>query len=212
MVPVASDSAGTKLKGVARRPARGSLKNFFGDLRDLLRYGTLKATVQEFLRDDALGLAAQLAFYLDTGDLPVHPVLRRHTRRLLQLRPAVRHGSLRLPQAAPAGAGLRPDPHLHGEHAPQRRHRPRPPLRRHPRHGLGRLRRLRRPDKRPQPRLRRAGDAAVLEGEGHRHPDDVRPLGAPADGRARSWSPAPPSGAPSPRSSPWATSSWSPGT
>jgi membrane protein len=70
MGPVASDTSGTKLRGVARRPARGSLGNFFGDLRDLLRYGTLKATVQEFLRDDALGLAAQLAFYLVLAIFP----------------------------------------------------------------------------------------------------------------------------------------------
>src|SRR5918994_4362700 len=70
MVPVASDMVGTKLRGVASRPARGSLGNFFGDLRDLLRYGTLKATVQEFLRDDALGLAAQLAFYLILAIFP----------------------------------------------------------------------------------------------------------------------------------------------
>src|SRR3712207_3377683 len=53
-----------ELRAVARRPAKGSLGNFFGDLRDLMRFGTLKATVQEFIRDDALGLAAQLAYYL----------------------------------------------------------------------------------------------------------------------------------------------------
>jgi membrane protein len=53
-----------ELRAVARRPAKGSLKNFLGDLRDLLRFQTLKATIQEFQRDDALGLAAQLAFYL----------------------------------------------------------------------------------------------------------------------------------------------------
>ncbi len=53
-----------ELRAVARRPAKGSLKNFFGDLRDLMRVQTLKATVQEFVRDDALGLAAQLAYYL----------------------------------------------------------------------------------------------------------------------------------------------------
>src|SRR5919107_624570 len=53
-----------ELRAVARRPAKGPLKNFFGDLRDLMRFGTLKATVQEFIRDDALGLAAQLAYYL----------------------------------------------------------------------------------------------------------------------------------------------------
>ena len=70
MVPVASDTTGTKLGGVARRPAHGSLGHFLGDLRDLLRYGTLKATVQEFIRDDALGLAAQLAFYLILAIFP----------------------------------------------------------------------------------------------------------------------------------------------
>ena len=53
-----------ELRAVARRPAKGSLKNFFGDLRDLVRFQTLKATIQEFVRDDALGLAAQLAYYL----------------------------------------------------------------------------------------------------------------------------------------------------
>ncbi len=67
---MASDTAGTKLGKVARRPARGPLRNFFGDLRDLLRYKTLKSTVQEFVRDDALGLAAQLAFYLILAIFP----------------------------------------------------------------------------------------------------------------------------------------------
>src|ERR671920_1233811 len=70
MVPVTSDTTGTKLGGVARRPAHGSLGHFLGDLRDLLRYGTLKATVQEFIRDDALGLAAQLAYYLILAIFP----------------------------------------------------------------------------------------------------------------------------------------------
>jgi membrane protein len=59
-----------ELRAVARRPAKGSLGNFFGDLRDLLRFGTLKATLQEFQRDDALGLAAQLAFYLVLAIFP----------------------------------------------------------------------------------------------------------------------------------------------
>ncbi|MBA3615250.1 MAG: YihY/virulence factor BrkB family protein [Rubrobacteraceae bacterium] len=67
---MASDTAETELRGVAQRPARGSLKNFFGDLRDLLRYETLKATVKEFVRDDALGLGAQLAFYLILAIFP----------------------------------------------------------------------------------------------------------------------------------------------
>jgi membrane protein len=70
MVPMSSDTAETKLEGVAQRPAHGSLKNFFGDLRDLLRYQTLKATVQEFMRDDALGMGAQLAFYLVLAIFP----------------------------------------------------------------------------------------------------------------------------------------------
>jgi membrane protein len=70
MVLMAPDTTGTRLQAVARRPARGSLKNFLGDLRDLLRYGTLKATVQEFIRDDALGLAAQLAYYLILAIFP----------------------------------------------------------------------------------------------------------------------------------------------
>ena len=59
-----------ELRAVARRPAKGSLKNFFGDLRDLLRFQTLKATIQEFVRDDALGLAAQLAYYLILAIFP----------------------------------------------------------------------------------------------------------------------------------------------
>ena len=74
-----------ELRAVATRPARGPLKNFFGDLRGLLRYGTLKATVQEFVRDDALGLAAHAAvhrsvpvllFSLEMGHLEI-------TQRLL---------------------------------------------------------------------------------------------------------------------------------
>jgi membrane protein len=58
------DMPQAELRAVATRPARGSLKNFFGDLRDLVRLQTLKATLQECQRDDALGLAAQLAYYL----------------------------------------------------------------------------------------------------------------------------------------------------
>lgn len=49
------DLPSPELRAVARRPAKGSLKNFFGDLRSLLRVQTIKATVQEFMRDDALG-------------------------------------------------------------------------------------------------------------------------------------------------------------
>ena len=59
-----------ELRAVTRRPARGSLGNFFADLRDLMQVQTLKATVQEFIRDDALGLAAQLAYYLILAIFP----------------------------------------------------------------------------------------------------------------------------------------------
>ncbi len=69
------DLSKEELRGVAGRPARGSLKNFLGDLRSLLRFQALKATVQEFQRDDALGLAAQLAYYLILALFPFILVL-----------------------------------------------------------------------------------------------------------------------------------------
>jgi len=69
------DLSRPELRAVARRPAKGSLKNFFGDLRSLLRVQTLKITVQEFMRDDALGLAAQLAYYLILALFPFILVL-----------------------------------------------------------------------------------------------------------------------------------------
>ena len=64
-----------ELRGVTRRPAGGSLVNFLRDLRSLLRIQTLKTTVQEFQRDDALGLAAQLAYYLILALFPFILVL-----------------------------------------------------------------------------------------------------------------------------------------
>jgi len=72
---VQPDLSKEELRAVARRPARGSLKNFLGDLRSLLRFQALKATVQEFQRDDALGLAAQLAYYLILALFPFILVL-----------------------------------------------------------------------------------------------------------------------------------------
>ena len=69
------DLSQEELRGVARRPAGGSLKNFLRDLRSLLRFQALKATVQEFQRDDALGLAAQLAYYLILALFPFILVL-----------------------------------------------------------------------------------------------------------------------------------------
>jgi membrane protein len=72
---VQPDLSKEELRAVARRPARGSLKNFLSDLRSLLRFQALKATVQEFQRDDALGLGAQLAYYLILALFPFILVL-----------------------------------------------------------------------------------------------------------------------------------------
>ena len=69
------DLSKEELRAVARRPASGSLKNFLRDLRDLTSFRALKATVQEFQRDDALGLAAQLAYYLILALFPFILVL-----------------------------------------------------------------------------------------------------------------------------------------
>ncbi len=64
-----------ELRGVAQRPARGSPMNFLRDLWSLLNFQALKATVQEFQRDDAMGLAAQLAYYLILSLFPFILVL-----------------------------------------------------------------------------------------------------------------------------------------
>jgi len=72
---VTSDLSKEELQSVAKRPARGSLKNFLRDLRDLASIRALKATVQEFQRDDALGIAAQLAYYLILALFPFILVL-----------------------------------------------------------------------------------------------------------------------------------------
>ena len=69
------DLSKEELRAVAKRSARGSLKNFLRDLSSLLRVQALKATVQEFQRDDALGLAAQLAYYLILALFPFILVL-----------------------------------------------------------------------------------------------------------------------------------------
>jgi membrane protein len=49
--------------------------NFLRDLKSLLSFQALKATVQEFQRDDAMGLAAQLAYYLILALFPFILVL-----------------------------------------------------------------------------------------------------------------------------------------
>jgi membrane protein len=72
---VQPDLSNQELREVARRPARGSLGNFLRDLRSLFSFQALKATVQEFQRDDALGLAAQLAYFLILALFPFILVL-----------------------------------------------------------------------------------------------------------------------------------------
>lgn len=63
------------LTPVARRSAFGPLGGFFSDLKIMLSVKTLKATVQEFIEDDAMGLAAQLAYYLILALFPFILVL-----------------------------------------------------------------------------------------------------------------------------------------
>jgi membrane protein len=72
---VEPDLSKAELQGVAQRPARGSPMNFLRDLWSLLNFQALKATVQEFQRDDAMGLAAQLAFFLILALFPFILVL-----------------------------------------------------------------------------------------------------------------------------------------
>jgi membrane protein len=81
---VQPDLSQEELRGVARRPAGGSLKNFLRDLRSLLRFQALKATVQEFQRDDALGLAAQLAYYLILALFPFIQVVPQEAYEIIE--------------------------------------------------------------------------------------------------------------------------------
>src|SRR3712207_7579729 len=69
------DLSKEELREVARRPAGGSPMNFLRDLKSLFSFQALKATVQEFQRDDAMGLAAQLAYYLILALFPFILVL-----------------------------------------------------------------------------------------------------------------------------------------
>ena len=50
-----------EVRGVAKRPVRGSLTYFLHDMKTLLNFTALKRAVQEFQRDDALGLGDDLA-------------------------------------------------------------------------------------------------------------------------------------------------------
>lgn len=61
---------GKRVRRVIRRQVAGSTVGFLGDMADLLRYRAAKRAVQQIYRDDILGLAAQLAFYLTLGLFP----------------------------------------------------------------------------------------------------------------------------------------------
>ena len=64
-----------QLRAVAKRPVGDSLKNFLRDLITLCSFAALKRAVAEFQRDDAPGLAAQLAYYLILALFPFILVL-----------------------------------------------------------------------------------------------------------------------------------------
>ncbi|MGH3086736.1 MAG: YihY/virulence factor BrkB family protein [Rubrobacteraceae bacterium] len=72
---MASRLSESEMRSVANRPVEGSLASFWRDLKALANVGTLKATVREFQRDDAMGLAAQLAYYLILALFPFILVL-----------------------------------------------------------------------------------------------------------------------------------------
>ncbi|MEW6636866.1 MAG: YihY/virulence factor BrkB family protein [Actinomycetota bacterium] len=69
------DLSRTELRGVAQRPPDGSLRGFLLDLKSLMSVQALRVTIREFQRDDALGLAAQLAFFLILALFPFILVL-----------------------------------------------------------------------------------------------------------------------------------------
>lgn len=64
-----------EVSGVARRPVKGSYAGFLRDMASLMRFRALRRTVQEINRDDMMGLAAQLAFYLTLALFPFLLVL-----------------------------------------------------------------------------------------------------------------------------------------
>ncbi|MGF1473753.1 MAG: YihY/virulence factor BrkB family protein [Rubrobacteraceae bacterium] len=59
-----------RISGIVKRPVAGSITEFLSDMVSLLKYQTLKRTVVQINRDDIVGLAAQLAFYLTLGLFP----------------------------------------------------------------------------------------------------------------------------------------------
>lgn len=62
---------GRRSEGVANRPADGSYGGFLRDLASLMSLTALKRTAAEFQRNDGMGLAAQLAYYLILAMFPL---------------------------------------------------------------------------------------------------------------------------------------------
>lgn len=62
-------------EGVARRPVDGSYGGFLRDLTSLISLTALKRTALEFQKNDGMGLAAQLAYYLILALFPLILVL-----------------------------------------------------------------------------------------------------------------------------------------
>lgn len=60
----------SKRSWISAGPTVGSVGEFLADMATLLRYRAAKRVVQQIYRDDVLGLAAQLAFYLTLGLFP----------------------------------------------------------------------------------------------------------------------------------------------
>jgi membrane protein len=64
-----------KLRAVAKRPVGGAPQHFLRDLKTLFSFAAFKKAVAKFQRDDALGLAGQLAYYLILALFPFILVL-----------------------------------------------------------------------------------------------------------------------------------------
>ncbi len=75
MAPLRNRETERGLQEAARRPAEGSLRDFARDLRVLMSLRALRITVEKLQRDDAAGMAAQLAYYLILALFPFMLVL-----------------------------------------------------------------------------------------------------------------------------------------
>lgn len=65
-----ADTGKVKRLRTISKPVVGSAGEFLSDMVSLFRYRAVKRTVQQINRDDIVGMAAQLAFYLTLGLFP----------------------------------------------------------------------------------------------------------------------------------------------